>query len=97
MTTEFDQLRTFLKERFQFEDHDLDFGIYRIIRLKRKFIQAFIDGERACVPPPYGRWAACVLTWTRSTTGWRAFDRQQHKGYRSTMDSRIKEGLPCQA
>lgn len=29
MTTEFDQLRAFLKEMFQFEDHDLDFGIYR--------------------------------------------------------------------
>ncbi len=45
MTTEFDQLRTFLKEMFQFEDHDLDFGIYRIIRLKRRFIETFIDGD----------------------------------------------------
>lgn len=42
---EFDQLRTFLKEMFQFEDHDLDFGIYRIIRLRRQFIQNFIDGD----------------------------------------------------
>ncbi|PNU19096.1 hypothetical protein C2E25_14265 [Geothermobacter hydrogeniphilus] len=41
----FDQLRDFLKGMFQFEDHDLDFGIYRIIRLKRKFIESFIDGE----------------------------------------------------
>lgn len=45
MTTEFDQLRAFLKEMFQFEDHDLDFGIYRIIRLKRRFIEAFIDWD----------------------------------------------------
>ncbi len=45
MRTEFDQLREFLKEMFQFEDHDLDFGIYRIIRLKRRFIEGFIDGE----------------------------------------------------
>ncbi|WP_031388302.1 site-specific DNA-methyltransferase [Desulfonatronum thiodismutans] len=45
MTTEFDQLRGFLKEMFQFEDHDLDFGIYRIIRLKRRFIETFIDGD----------------------------------------------------
>ena len=45
MTTEFDQLRAFLKEMFQFEDHDLDFGIYRIIRLKRRFIGTFIDGD----------------------------------------------------
>lgn len=38
MTTEFDQLCDFLKEMFQFEDHDLDFGIYRIIRLKREWV-----------------------------------------------------------
>ncbi|ARB28994.1 site-specific DNA-methyltransferase [Pseudomonas tolaasii] len=41
----FDQLRQFLKDMFQFEEHDLDFGIYRITRMKRQFIQAFIDGE----------------------------------------------------
>lgn len=41
----FDQLRAFLKDMFQFEEHDLDFGIYRITRMKRQFIQAFIDGE----------------------------------------------------
>ena len=41
----FDQLRIFLKDMFQFEEHDLDFGIYRITRLKRQFIQAFIDGD----------------------------------------------------
>lgn len=41
----FDQLRRFLKDMFQFEAHDLDFGIYRITRLKRQFIQSFIDGE----------------------------------------------------
>ncbi|MEQ6886480.1 site-specific DNA-methyltransferase [Salicola sp. Rm-C-2C1-2] len=43
--TEFNQLRAFLKDLFQFEDHELDFGIYRITRLKRQFIQNFIDGE----------------------------------------------------
>lgn len=42
---EFDLLRAFLTDMFQFEDHDLDFGIYRIIRLKRRFIQSFIDGD----------------------------------------------------
>lgn len=44
-TKEFEQLRAFLKDMFQFEEHDLDFGIYRIIRLKRQYIQGFIDGE----------------------------------------------------
>lgn len=42
---EFDQLRSFLGQLFQLEEHELDFGIYRIIRLKKRFIQAFIDGE----------------------------------------------------
>jgi len=41
----FDKLRDFLKVMFQFGDNDLDFGIYRITRLKRQFIEAFIDGE----------------------------------------------------
>lgn len=41
----FDKLRYLLKEMFQFEEHDLDFGIYRITRLKREYIQAFIDGQ----------------------------------------------------
>jgi len=44
-SSEFEQLQGFLKEMFQFDDHDLDFGIYRIVRLKRKFIESFIDGS----------------------------------------------------
>ncbi|MEO6076630.1 MAG: hypothetical protein ABIP56_07475 [Dokdonella sp.] len=43
----FDQLCAFLREMFQFGDNDLDFGIYRITRLKRQFIEAFIDGDDA--------------------------------------------------
>ncbi|MFW5908217.1 MAG: site-specific DNA-methyltransferase, partial [Desulfosalsimonas sp.] len=43
--TAFSQLQAFLKEMFQFDDHDLDFGIYRIIRLKQNFIAEFIDGD----------------------------------------------------
>lgn len=43
--TPFDQLRIFLRAMFQFGDNDLDFGIYRITRLKRQFIEAFIDGD----------------------------------------------------
>ena len=42
---EFIHLQTFLKEMFQFNDHDLDFGIFKIIRLKKQFIENFIDGE----------------------------------------------------
>ena len=44
-TQAFNQLRGLLKEMFHFGDNDLDFGIYRITRLKRQFIEAFIDGD----------------------------------------------------
>lgn len=44
-SNEFKQLQSFLKNMFHFNEHDLDFGIYRITRLKRQFIENFIDGE----------------------------------------------------
>jgi len=34
-----------LKEIFQFESSDLDFGIYRIFNYKRKRIEDFIEKE----------------------------------------------------
>jgi len=39
------KLTLLLKELFQFENNDLDFGIYRIINIKRKEISEFIDTE----------------------------------------------------
>ncbi len=44
-TNSIEQLKTFLKEMFQFNSNDLDFGIYRIYNLKRKEIENFIDGS----------------------------------------------------
>lgn len=38
-----EQLKDKLKEIFQFEDEDLDFGIYRIMNYKRKEIKEFIE------------------------------------------------------
>ncbi len=38
-----EQLKAKLKELFQFENADLDFGIYRIMNYKRKEIEAFIE------------------------------------------------------
>lgn len=38
-------LKYFLKEMFQFNENDLDFGIYKIYNLKRKHIEGFIDGN----------------------------------------------------
>lgn len=47
-----DQLKFFLKEMFQFNANDLDFGIYRIYNLKRKEIETFIDGkDEQCLEP----------------------------------------------
>ena len=45
MSNSINNLRFFLKEMFQFNENDLDFGIYKIYNLKRKQIEAFIDGE----------------------------------------------------
>jgi adenine-specific DNA-methyltransferase len=39
------KLTLLLKELFQFDNNDLDFGIYRIINIKRKEISEFIDKE----------------------------------------------------
>jgi adenine-specific DNA-methyltransferase len=47
-----DLLKYFLKEMFQFNANDLDFGIYRIYNLKRKEIENFIDGnDEQCLEP----------------------------------------------
>jgi len=43
--TKLDILQEKLKELFEFEDQDLDFGIYRIINIKRDEIRKFIDEE----------------------------------------------------
>lgn len=40
-----DKLKMVLKEIFQFENKDLDFGIYRILNVKRNEIAEFIDKE----------------------------------------------------
>ena len=40
-----EKLTLLLKDLFQFENSDLDFGIYRIINIKRKEISEFIDIE----------------------------------------------------
>ncbi len=45
MSKSIDNLKYFLKEMFQFNENDLDFGIYKIYNLKRKHIESFIDGD----------------------------------------------------
>lgn len=40
-----EKLKLLLKDLFQFENNDLDFGIYRIINIKKKEISEFIDKE----------------------------------------------------
>jgi len=41
----FDQLKDFLREMFQFDANDLDFGIFKILKLKRRYIEQFIEGD----------------------------------------------------
>ena len=51
-TNSIEKLKTFLKEMFQFNSNDLDFGIYRIYNLKRKEIENFIDSkDENCLEP----------------------------------------------
>lgn len=45
MSNSIDNLKFFLKEMFQFNENDLDFGIYKIYNLKRRYIESFIDGD----------------------------------------------------
>jgi adenine-specific DNA-methyltransferase len=45
MSKSINNLKYFLKEMFQFNENDLDFGIYKIYNLKRKNIEGFIDGD----------------------------------------------------
>ena len=39
------QLQTKLREMFEFDNHDLDFGIYKIYNLKNAEVSKFIEGE----------------------------------------------------
>ncbi len=43
MQNSLEQLKTSLKEMFQFQNNDLNFGIYKIYKLKQKEIEKFID------------------------------------------------------
>lgn len=41
----FPLFQQFLREMFQFDHHELDFGLFKVLRLKRSFIEQFIDGD----------------------------------------------------
>lgn len=45
MTTSLEHLQTLLRDLFQFDLSDLDFGIYRLLRLKRAEIEAFLTEQ----------------------------------------------------
>ncbi len=47
MTSAFGQFKDFLREMFQYDTNDLDFGIFKILKLKRKYIEQFINGDGA--------------------------------------------------
>lgn len=41
----FQQFQGLLSEMFQFDHNELDFGLFKVLRLKRSFIEQFIDGD----------------------------------------------------
>jgi adenine-specific DNA-methyltransferase len=41
----FEALRAHLREMFQFDNSELDFGIYKVLKLKRRDVERFIDEE----------------------------------------------------
>ena len=45
--TAFAQFQQFLREMFQFDHNELDFGLFKVLRLKRSYIEQFISGTGA--------------------------------------------------
>ena len=43
----FAQFQNLLREMFQFDHNELDFGLFKVLRLKRTYIEQFISGEGA--------------------------------------------------
>ena len=44
MLNQYEKLKDILREMFQMDQADLDFGIYRIMNAKRDEIEKFLDG-----------------------------------------------------
>lgn len=45
MLTQYEKLKSILREMFQMDQADLDFGIYRIMNARRAEIERFLDHE----------------------------------------------------
>lgn len=43
--TPFSQFQQFLRDMFQFDHNELDFGLFKVLRLKRTYIEQFISGD----------------------------------------------------
>lgn len=41
----FSQFQAFLREMFQFDHNEPDFGLFKVLRLKRTYIEQFISGD----------------------------------------------------
>lgn len=41
----FELFQNFLREMFQFDHNELDFGLFKVLRLKRTYIEQFISGD----------------------------------------------------
>ena len=47
MNQKYDKLKTLLKELFQLDQPDLDFGLYRVMHAKSAEVSQFLDQEPA--------------------------------------------------
>ena len=65
-TEKLDRLKALLREMFQLDRGDLDFGLYRIMNLKTAEVVAFLDRDLL----PQGVRTSSISTARRNGTGW---------------------------
>jgi len=71
----FEELRAHLRQMFQFDDNELDFGIYKVLELKCQEIERFIDEELPEIVE----------------SALEEVEVQQHKQFASRVSSFVKE------
>ena len=65
MNPKFDKLKTLLKELFQLDQPDLDFGLYRIMHAKSAEVTQFLDVD--LLPQVKAAFAAVAPEWRQES------------------------------
>ena len=60
----FTQFQNLLREMFQFDGNDLDFGLFKVLRLKHTFIERFISGDGKRIDQRHDHRIACVTSFS---------------------------------